>query len=151
MLTSLSSCRHRGRSIFSAHVAAEPQRSLAYPHATFGELHAITWDGVAAPNSPTPGDSLKTPSCRRRDCVTSPAGVIRIGAGERMDVMTNPNTTTRANLRKRMCAHISCLYIAPDGEESRLSRCEKRRCGNHVSMRSRCLFTLDPTVWSRQC
>jgi len=31
--------------------------------------------------------------------------------------MTNLNTTTRAHLRKRMCAHMSCLCIATDGEE----------------------------------
>jgi len=34
-----------------------------------------------------------------------------------MDVMTNPNTAPMTNQGKRICAHISCLCIVPDGEE----------------------------------
>jgi hypothetical protein len=76
MLTSLTACRHPGRSILVARVAEEPRRSLAYRQAAFGELHATTRDGIAAQIHRLQGDSLKTRSCRRRDCVTSQAGVI---------------------------------------------------------------------------
>jgi hypothetical protein len=40
-----------------------------------------------------------------------------IGKGERTEAMANQNTAVLVNPKKRMCAHIPCLCIVPDGEE----------------------------------
>jgi len=47
-----------------------------------------------------------------------------------MDLMMNPNTTTRAITGRRMCAHISCLCFVPDGAEYCGAACRVAGSGN---------------------
>ena len=59
-----------------AGVAEEPE-ILSLPACHLWRVACNHRDGLAAPNSPTPGNSLRTPSRRHMDWVTSQAGVIR--------------------------------------------------------------------------
>lgn len=79
---------------------------------TFGGLHAITRDGVAAPNSPAAGGSLKTPSRRRKGCATSQAGVIR-KAIEGMEAIDEPKIDDDTEPKKEnVRTHLMPVYCA---------------------------------------
>ena len=112
ILTSLSACRHRAS---QSHTPARRRNSTTLTlvlRPAFGELHAISQNGVAE-SSPAQTESLKTLLSWRRDSDTSGPKRFLIEVGE----MTNQNPAVMANPRNRIWAHTPCLCTVPEGEE----------------------------------